>query len=42
MSSEERRTQLHCEGTPIPRKPNIIDTRISVRNDEKQGEKRKE
>jgi hypothetical protein len=36
--SEERRTQLHREGNPIPRKPNIIDTRISVRNDGKQGE----
>jgi hypothetical protein len=40
-SSEERRTQLHCQGIPIPREPNIIYTRISVRNDGKQGEKRK-
>jgi len=40
-SSEERRIQLHRDGSPIPRKPNIIDTRISVRNDGKEGEKRK-
>lgn len=39
-NSEGRGIQLHREGSPIPRKHDIIDTRISVRNDAKEGKKR--